>query len=310
MNITEKENIHNLQKIRDEFKNASNIEKIDKGMSNAVYKFDLDGKTTYIKFGNESILKEAYATNFANKIKVPSPKIIKFGKTDSLDVEKNKCFLALNEIAGESLANITTKKPYCIELGKILKKMHTHKGLKFGWFNSEGIGNVNTWMEYLFHHYKTSVMQILKDKKYLSDLEIEKIANLLNKNISKIETSENCFLHADLNLDNIIGNIKKQKVVGIIDFDLASWGDPIFDLALCKYHHDLKGCSDKYYLDIYEGYNLKVTREIAHKIAFYNLASLIFKTHNTIKAEKEDVNSKKLFREMLSSYLTDLVNLS
>jgi len=57
----------------------------------------------------------------------------------------------------------------------------------------------------------------------------ESVMNWLNEN--KPEDVDSCIIHGDWRIDNLVFDLKDKKLVGVLDWELATVGDPLMDLG-------------------------------------------------------------------------------
>jgi len=196
------------------------------GMSSAVFFLEFeDNLEVAVKYGNNvkkdfdflSLISE-------NKNKVPVPKVFGYfeiGKTQIILLEKINGVL-LGEIEKEYLLE------YFSEIKNTLDELHKIKK-----------ENVN-WKEYLLNIFNGKTLDWEEvSKRKLLDGELVKISveNILNK-INKLDFPVQKFslLHTDFNQRNLMVNINEKKIVGVIDWEEATFGDPLYDFARFKLH--------------------------------------------------------------------------
>lgn len=89
-----------------------------------------------------------------------------------------------------------------------------------------------------------------QDQKYFIQLRIDPfhrylikkypgLASSIQKLIDEVTLQKTCLVHGDFSPKNIL--VEKQDKIILIDFEVAHWGNPVFDLAYCIGHLMLKG---------------------------------------------------------------------
>lgn len=89
-----------------------------------------------------------------------------------------------------------------------------------------------------------------KDQKYFIQLRVDpfhrflmqkypELSSSIQKLIDEVTCQNTCLVHGDFSPKNIL--VKKDNDVVLIDFEVAHWGNPVFDLAYCIGHLMLKG---------------------------------------------------------------------
>ncbi|MEO6139252.1 MAG: aminoglycoside phosphotransferase family protein [Ginsengibacter sp.] len=89
-----------------------------------------------------------------------------------------------------------------------------------------------------------------QDQKYFIQLRVDpfhrflmqkypELSSSIQKLIDEVTCQNTCLVHGDFSPKNIL--VKKDNSVVLIDFEVAHWGNPVFDLAYCLGHLMLKG---------------------------------------------------------------------
>lgn len=118
------------------------------------------------------------------------------------------------------------------------------------------------------------------DQKYFNQLRIDpfhrflivkypELTSAINKLIDELTLEKTCLVHGDFSPKNML--VQKNGEIVLIDFEVAHWGNPVFDLAYCLGHLMLKAWHLKKYeellslirafLDSYKG---KVSNLLPH----------------------------------------------
>lgn len=88
------------------------------------------------------------------------------------------------------------------------------------------------------------------DQKYFKQLRIDafhltvlgkypQLKPAINKLIKEVTTQQSCLVHGDFSPKNML--INDEGDLMLIDFEVAHWGNPVFDVAYCLGHLMLKG---------------------------------------------------------------------
>lgn len=118
----------------------------------------------------------------------------------------------------------------------LLREMHQHS-------NSMDAGNKAKFQDQKyfiqlrvdpFHHY---LMQ-----KY------PELSSSIQKLIDEVTIQKTCLVHGDFSPKNML--VEKDDNIVLIDFEVAHWGNPVFDLAYCIGHLMLKGWYLKKHMEI------------------------------------------------------------
>jgi aminoglycoside phosphotransferase (APT) family kinase protein len=97
------------------------------------------------------------------------------------------------------------------------------------------------------------------DQKYFNQLRIDpfhrfliqkypELSTDINKLIDELTQEKTCLVHGDFSPKNML--VQKNGEIVLIDFEVAHWGNPVFDLAYCLGHLMLKAWHLKKYEDL------------------------------------------------------------
>lgn len=219
--MSEEKIIKMLQENRG-YLNNSTVLKINKGWSNS-QKYILSTE-------NHKYLLTIFDLNqYENKLKqfemlkTMTNLGAKVSKPIEIDCDSNYGYIVVSYIGGqdaeESLNMLDEKTQYKIgiEAGKELKLMHQVEAPK----------DLKTWYERKKNKH-LRYMELYNESKIRLKNE-EKVLDFVEKNIDLMANRPNLFQHDDFHVGNIILN--NEKVVGVIDFDLMDWGDPIHEFV-------------------------------------------------------------------------------
>jgi 5-methylthioribose kinase len=113
------------------------------------------------------------------------------------------------------------------------------------------------------HHHSNRINAREKvkfqDQKYFIQLRIDpfhrhlmqkypELSSSIQKLIDELTVQKTCLVHGDFSPKNIL--VEKGNNVVLIDFEVAHWGNPVFDVAYCMCHLMLKGWYLKKYSEI------------------------------------------------------------
>lgn len=162
------------------------------------------------------------------------PKTIMADFTQQL-IERDYLFQTF--ISGEQWSKINNelkadeKKTLWRQLGSITKKIHSVKGEVFG--NPFLNAAFPTWSRTI-NNWFTSLIHDLESM-YLDAYDLKEILTVAQNHPDILdEITQPYLLHGDLWLVNILVNRHQEepRIVGIIDNDRASWGDPMADWTI------------------------------------------------------------------------------
>jgi len=104
------------------------------------------------------------------------------------------------------------------------------------------------------HHHSNSIDAVDKakfqDQKYFIQLRVDpfhcrlmqkypELSSSIQKLIDELTVQKTCLVHGDFSPKNML--VEKDNKIVLIDFEVAHWGNPVFDVAYCLGHLMLKG---------------------------------------------------------------------
>lgn len=172
-------------------------------------------------------------TKLQGEVEVKIPKIYHYDKSQNLVdfdyflMEKMEG-ISMNEIE-ESLSEEVIEEIEC-NMGKANFEFNQIKGEKFGYVGQAHL-QTDTWSE-AFWQMLSDIMEDGKDAEV--EIPYEEIKNeFLRFKPVFDEVEEPYLVHWDLWRGNVL--IKDEKMIGIIDFERAVWGDPLFEYYFLDY---------------------------------------------------------------------------
>jgi len=221
--------------------------------SYVIFAIDSNNKEYAIKYYRTASANEALALRLLNdnKVDIPIPKVLgefKINEKSVLILEKINFPLLESIPAGEMLRYI----PSMIDN---LKKIHKVKSERAGFLNKSGKNR--SWKEIMLAKFtgKDPVLnwsKVAKRDGLDSELVLKSIENIIKK-IEGTEFSEGPYslLHTDFNQRNLFVNPDSGEIAGIVDWNEAIFGDPVYDFARVRmfiWHFDIENSAlEKYY---------------------------------------------------------------
>tara|TARA_Y100000034_G_C6838011_1_gene378885 strand:- start:272 stop:1231 length:960 start_codon:yes stop_codon:yes gene_type:complete len=146
----------------------------------------------------------------------------------------NGKYLVMKKLEGEDLENSNLSKwstknldNLFFEIGKLTAELHSVQNKRFGKIINP---RYKSWRSYLWDKNSKRLNQDVKNSEF--SFLYESIKLYLKNNFNLIpEIKKGSFIHDDIQPQNILA--KNRRLTGIIDFDLAFWGDPFFELPYC-----------------------------------------------------------------------------
>jgi len=191
-----------------------------------------------ISHGDEDrFTPEKWAIDKAREVGVPAPEVLLI---DEVEDQKKKVRVAVeSKLPGKSLGDSQlpqdeTRK-IVVEAGEILAKIHSITPKKFGRLHEGGIGGHESWESYMLRLRQQQVKGLLKSaqKAGISKDQIDKALQILGDHIEQYQGVTPHLLHGDYGPKHIL--VEDGQVSGILDFENATSGDPIYDFAWWSY---------------------------------------------------------------------------
>lgn len=285
-----------LLKKGEKFRGLSKIQKMSLGLNNMVYSITINIQKK-VRTQREYILrvypdnendfkpkKEYRRHNELTNYDIPSAKVHVFEN----DIERiGNRFMILDKLEGvsvqEKIKDFTNEetKEFLSSLAMYLGHLHSHRSKKFEYsFPKNAIAQKVSFPEYILmevHEYIRSFSELLLDKEYKVDTHyvfkwIEGHKPLLN--ISKFS-----LIHGDVRPSNII--VEKNKITGLIDWEMSSYSDPAWDIGwslfFFKLYDNLKQNRDFFFSEYWSACE---KYDIEARVYFYEfLAALKITTY-------------------------------
>ena len=232
---------------------------------NNLYVLRINSKQT--PNSRKNIEKEVFLYQLLSKYNIPTPKVIAIDKTRK--IVKGDYFLA-SFIPGKSLGSTFTrynekqKDSLAFQLGRIAKKIHSIKKNELSIF----LKGKTDWKTTIIKEF-CSYFRPTKDKQIFSDEIIDKIWLAYNQ-FTNLDNLSNKFrlIHGDFSRNNF--QVNNGKIVGVFDFEMATLGDPLYDLQKLPINFQLGNSFNK---NIFlQGYGqINFSQEEKLRLKFYSL---------------------------------------
>jgi aminoglycoside phosphotransferase (APT) family kinase protein len=181
---------------------------------------------------------EEKAISLSLKAGVPAPKVLLIEQMQNGDEKLTFCIE--EKIKGEALRelmpslDIETRNSFIIEAGEILSKIHSVQLPGFG--NLDRDVPFKTWEDFIFHlEDKKEKILTSGEKVGIDSVLINQAFEILRNNSSAFTVKEARLLHGDFGPKHLL--VQEGHITGIIDFENAKGGDPVYDFAWLNYFH-------------------------------------------------------------------------
>jgi aminoglycoside phosphotransferase (APT) family kinase protein len=195
------------------------------------------------KFRTEKI---AYDLLRASEIPVPEVLVLDESKT-----LLPHAFLITTRLPGETVYDSwngldgSTREQLAFEAGRYQALLHQHTLPAFGGLSHLAEGGFPTWSAYL-EEYAIRHVRRARDEELLDSTTTTRIEQLLPRFqplIAAVATGH--LLHRDYHFENVLQ--QEGKVTGIIDFEWAMSGDPVFDHRIDETLGECPGSIEPFY---------------------------------------------------------------
>ncbi len=231
MDVNQAEEI--LKEVFDE--SVTQVFSIEMGQLSKVFSFMAKDKCYVVHFrdNEESFIKADYMHRTYGD-RLPIPQVVKTGKIDEI------CFIISDKIKGKAISSYSASDQSII-INDVAKhftnmsqiKIESSKG--FGLISPDGRASHKSWGEVLAEFFREDQDGFYKDwTKLYKQSFLEK--SLFQEGysammaLSKYSPCTPCLVHGDFHLWNLLSD--GNRVTGIVDWELAMYGDFMFDLGV------------------------------------------------------------------------------
>lgn len=133
-----------------------------------------------------------------------------------------------NELSHDEIKNLT------ISAGEILSKIHSIKTKGFGEINSLGVGEFETWSEYMLNQDKKRELVLEEARRIGVDTKlVQQAFTILDNNQDVYEHIDSRLAHSDYGIKHML--VHEGKINGIIDFENCRGADIVYDFSWWNY---------------------------------------------------------------------------
>ncbi|MBB6671172.1 phosphotransferase family protein [Cohnella nanjingensis] len=220
---------------------VSDVQPIDQGELCRVYRF-LDGASGYVVHfsgDGERAEKEKFLYDALSPAGVPIPKIVDAGRAGAL------YYSIAEQAAGQSIARCPEAEqqramPDLVERFATMNLIRIAGTCGYGWIGPTGDGSHASWADFLASFFQEEQTGFWRDWHALfadSFLERGLYEELYGEMMDLVRHSpaERYLVHGDFHLGNMLAD--GPAVTGIVDWEMAMYGDFVFDLATQQLWH-------------------------------------------------------------------------
>ncbi len=183
---------------------------------------------------------EKWALDKCRDAGVPVPQIHLISEVETDNEKLHVC--VESKIEGVSLQSLIKQnglsqneiKELTINAGEILSKIHSIKTTGFGEINTLGVGEFETWSEYMLNQDKKRELVLEEARKIgVYDKLVQQAFAILDNNQNIYEHADSRLAHSDYGIKHML--IHKGKINGIIDFENCRGADIAYDFSWWNY---------------------------------------------------------------------------
>lgn len=218
--------------------------KVVEGEVNEVYDVTpTHGESIIVRISREKHNRfeaEKWALNKCRDAGVPVPQIHLISE---IETDKEKLHVCVeSKVEGVSLQTLIKQnalskneiKELTISAGEILSKIHSIKTKGFGEINSLGVGEFETWSEYMIKQDKKRELVLEEARKIGVDTKlVQQAFVILDKNKDIYRHADSRLAHSDYGIKHML--VHDGKINGIIDFENCRGADIAYDFSWWNY---------------------------------------------------------------------------
>jgi aminoglycoside phosphotransferase (APT) family kinase protein len=218
--------------------------KVVEGEVNEVYDITpTHGENIIVRISREKHNRfeaEKWALDKCRSAGVPVPQIHLISEVETNKEKLNIC--VESKIEGVSLQTLIKQnalsqneiKELTISAGEILSKIHSIKTKGFGEINTFGVGEFETWSEYMLNQDKKRELVLEEARKIgVDDKQVQQAFAILDNNQDIYKHTDSRLAHSDYGIKHML--IHKNKINGIIDFENCRGADIAYDFSWWNY---------------------------------------------------------------------------
>jgi aminoglycoside phosphotransferase (APT) family kinase protein len=192
-----------------------------------------------VSHGNEDrFTPEKWAIDKAREVGVPAPEVLLIEEVE--DEGKKVTVSVETKLSGKPLGDLDLseedRRVVVQEAGEILAKIHSIAPQKFGRLYGGGVGGHESWESYMFRPLRAQQVKGLlesAERVGIPKIQIDQALQILASHTEQYRDTTPHLLHGDYGPKHIL--IEGGNISGILDFENAKSGDPIYDFAWWSY---------------------------------------------------------------------------
>lgn len=217
--------------------------KVVEGEVNEVYDITpTHGENIIVRISREKHNRfeaEKWALNKCRDAGVPVPLIHLISKVETDKEKLHVCVeskidgVSLQTLIKQNILSQNEIRELTISAGETLSKIHSIKTKGFGEINSLGVGEFETWSEYMLKQDKREIVLKEAVKIGVDTKLIQQAFAILDRNKVIYEHIDSKLAHSDYGIKHML--VHKGKINGIIDFENCRGADIAYDFSWWNY---------------------------------------------------------------------------
>ena len=213
------------------YKKNIKLEPVAVGMDSQVYAYEFQKQKYIIRINEklEGFKKDEYAYNNFRSDIIKIPRIIEYGNfnNDYYCISERINGITFQDDSSSLINNLLAK---VVNVLNSINSVDISKTTGYGVFDSTtGNANYNTWKEFLLDIFSSDYnFNLIKEKKYVDNDLLEKLFKKY-KDLIKYTNETRKLYHGDFGSNNLL--VEADNILGVIDWDMASYGDPLYEIA-------------------------------------------------------------------------------
>lgn len=231
--------------LQEVYPSMSSLELLKGGEVSQAYAFRVGDRELVVKLrdSEEEYRKEAFVADLCVGSLVPVPKVERIGAWQGL-------FYLLSERASGKTLNDATQEEMSRMLPKVFEMLENVHAIAlpgggFGFFDESGVAPHTTWKEALRSIFEDAWYEWDAFKKIpqMQDGTFVKLYGAFEHLLTQVP-EDRVLIHTDCSFDNICA--KDGEVTGLFDWEMAMYGDALYDVAWMDFWHENYDIAERY----------------------------------------------------------------
>ncbi|BFT75124.1 hypothetical protein PAENIP36_65660 [Paenibacillus sp. P36] len=217
-------------------KPVTDVRPIEQGEVSKVFSYSQHNEEFIIHFnsGREGFVRERYVHETFSPQGLPVPRVLEIGRAN-----EELCFSIAEKVPGRTIisypeAEIRRILPDLLHHFKNMNEVQLGETKGYGWIQPSGDGTHETWPDFLasfFREEQTGFWHnwyTLFTDTFLEKDVFQRLYDIMME-LSTYSPQQRYLVHGDFHLGNMLTD--GHCVTGIVDWEMAFYGDFVFDLA-------------------------------------------------------------------------------